>query len=94
MEPIIGPVQLKSASHDYQGQACFAGFLRKPLTINDIGGFVWRPSMKEFILQKLHSYQLNVCTLWQFNLQGDNDLHDLGPASELFVQPLNNVGCS
>ena len=29
--------------------------------------------MKEFILQKLHSYQLNVCTLCQFNLQGDSE---------------------
>jgi hypothetical protein len=25
--------------------------------------------MKEFILQKLHSYQLNVCTLGQFNMR-------------------------
>jgi hypothetical protein len=43
IEMIPDVVHFKSASHDYQGQACSAGFLRKPLTIMTLGGFIWKP---------------------------------------------------
>jgi hypothetical protein len=52
LENIIIQEQSKSAKLYCQGRACFAGFLRKPLTTKALCGFILWPMMNEFIFAK------------------------------------------